>query len=121
MATISGPEYRRCSATHLLEADADLRTIQVLLGYADLKEAAIYVHVSRRHVSAASPLDSLALFSATRAVVARLGWSTWRGSSSRAMEPDKPLTHRVPIASLEILPVLAAGAKAGKALTGDVS
>ena len=74
MAAISGPEYRHCFATHLLEADADLRTVQVLLGYADLTETAIYVHVSRRHVSAAaSPLDSLALFSATKAVVARPG------------------------------------------------
>ena len=33
-------------------------------------------------------------------------WSTWRGSSSRATEPGKPLTYPVPIASPEIPPVL---------------
>jgi hypothetical protein len=41
-------------------------------------------------------------------------WSKWRGSSSRATEPGKPVTYHVPMASPEILPVLAAGAKAGE-------
>jgi integrase/recombinase XerD len=53
---------RRCFATHRLEAGADLRTIQILLGHRDWEETTIYLHLSQRHLNAtASPLDSLPL------------------------------------------------------------
>src|SRR6266478_4994212 len=41
---------------------ADLRTIQILLGHQSLEQTAIYLHLSKRHLSATpSPLDSLQL------------------------------------------------------------
>ena len=107
---VSGRTRRHSFATHPLEAGTDLRTIQLLRDHRCLKDTAIYLHLSRRHLrAAANPLAQEKAFSAFLRTLFREDWVVYAkkpfGGPEHVLHYLARYTHRVAISNHRLVEV----------------